>query len=231
MHPRGGGWEGARHVRWARRGEPSTAVVQVWEGGDGWQGVEGARTADSVDDVSRQRVPREDGGDLARRGAEGGGGHGVVRDGELVEELDECDEATWAHGVAGWVRRPEAWAHAHGVAAWVRRVAGPGARAWGCSLGAQARSLGACAWGCSLGAQGCGPGRTQAAAHYDDEQVARAHALACHGVEQLAHAQHERLRGRIRARARARATVRARARARARAHRVAELGQGLGLTA
>ena len=134
MHPRGGGWEGARHVqwarhvRWARRGEPSTAVVQVWEGGDGWQGVEGARTADSVDDVSRQRVPREDGGDLARRGAEGGGGHGVVRDGELVEELDECDEATWAHGVAAWVRRPEAWAHAHGVAAWVRRVAGPGAR-------------------------------------------------------------------------------------------------------
>ena len=134
MHPRGGGWEGARHVqwarhvRWARRGGPSTAVVQVWEGGDGWQGVEGARTADSVDDVSRQRVPREDGGDLARRGAEGGGGHGVVRDGELVEELDECDEATWAHGVAAWVRRPEAWAHAHGVAAWVRRVAGPGAR-------------------------------------------------------------------------------------------------------
>ena len=148
MHPRGGGWEGARHVqwarhvRWARRGEPSTAVVQVWEGGDGWQGVEGARTADSVDDVSRQRVPREDGGDLARRGAEGGGGHGVVRDGELVQELDECDEATWAHGVAAWVRRPEAWArgvaawlrrpaawaHAHGVAAWVRRVAGPGAR-------------------------------------------------------------------------------------------------------
>ena len=126
--PTGGGWEGARHVRWARRGEPSTAVVQVWEGGDGWQGVEGARTADSVDDVSRQRVPREDGGDLARRGAEGGGGHGVVRDGELVEELDECDEATWAHGVAAWVRRPEAWAHAHGVAAWVRRVAGPGAR-------------------------------------------------------------------------------------------------------
>ena len=134
MHPRGGGWEGARHVqwarhvRWARRGGPSTAVVQVWEGGDGWQGVEGARTADSVDDVSRQRVPREDGGDLACRGAEGGGGHGVVRDGELVEELDECDEATWAHGVAAWVRRPEAWAHAHGVAAWVRRVAGPGAR-------------------------------------------------------------------------------------------------------
>ena len=121
MRPRGGGWEGARHVRWARRGEPSTAVVQMWEGGDGWQGVEGARTADSVDDVGRQRVPREDGGDLACRGAEGGGGHGVVRDGELVEELDECDEATWAHGVAAWARRPEAWAHAHGVAAWVRR--------------------------------------------------------------------------------------------------------------
>mmetsp|Transcript_36781 Transcript_36781/g.88301 ORF Transcript_36781/g.88301 Transcript_36781/m.88301 type:complete len:343 (+) Transcript_36781:48-1076(+) len=82
--------------------------------------------ADLVDDINRQRIPREDGGDLACRGAEGGGRHGVVRDGELVEELDECDDVT------------------------------------------------------------------QAAARHHHEQVARAHALPCDGVEELAHAQHER---------------------------------------
>jgi hypothetical protein len=97
-----------------------------WGGVVGWGGGSEWRTADSVDDVNRQRVPRKDCRDLARRGAKGSGRYGVVRNGELVEEFDECDDVT------------------------------------------------------------------QAAARDHHEQVARTHALACHGVEQLAHAQHER---------------------------------------